>query len=138
MRIHFVGRNAYVVGVPEKNVSRLAYLNCRYGLGASGRGTPAVEVGISLYASPDQARRRLTGTIGDYREHGAQQTSTTVAGLDATMLVGTTRGYDVPLLVLASGQRTVAVSVAANALPSSRLEPAMVKVAALALQRTAP
>ncbi len=137
MGVHFVGKNAYVVGIPEKNIGRLGYLNCRYGLGASGKGTPAVEVGISLYKSPAQARTRLTGTIDDYRDHGATPSSTTVAGLDATMLVGTARGYDVPLLVVASGQRTVAISVVPNLVPADEREPAMVKLAALALQRTA-
>jgi hypothetical protein len=136
--VTFAGRSAFVVGVPEKNIGRLAYLNCRYGLGAGATGTPSVEVGISLYGTPAQAQKRLTGTIADYRDHGATQSSTTVSGVDATLLVGTARGYDIPLLVLTTDQRTVAVSVVEKLLPTAKREPAMVKLAALALDRTAP
>jgi hypothetical protein len=138
LNVNFVGKSAFVVGVPEKNIGRLAYLNCRYGLGAGTKATPSVEVGISLYSSPAQARKRLTGTIDDYRDHGATQSSTTVSGHDATLLVGTARGYDIPLLVVAADQRTVAVSVVANLLSTAKREPAMVKLAALALDRTEP
>jgi hypothetical protein len=139
MGIHFVGKNAYVVGIPEKNIGRLGYLNCRYGLGASGKGTPTVEVGISLYKSPAQAEKRLAGSVQDYRDHGATPSSATVAGNDATMLVGgTSRGYNIPLLVVASDQRTVAVSVVPNLLAAGQRQLKMEKLAALALQRTAP
>jgi hypothetical protein len=139
--VTFAGRSAFVVGVPEKNIGRLAYLNCRYGLGtggAGGTGPPSVEVGISLYGTPAQAQKRLAGTIADYRDHGATQSSTTVSGVDATLLVGTARGYDIPLLVLATDQRTVAVSVLEKLMPTAKREPAMVKLAALALDRTSP
>jgi hypothetical protein len=136
--VTFVGRTAYVVGVPEKNIGRLAYLNCRYGLGTGGKGTPSVEVGVSLYSSPAQAQKRLAGTIEDYRDNGATQSATTVSGVEATLLTGTARGYDIPLLVLAADQRTIAVSVVANLLSTAKREPAMVKLAALALSRTAP
>lgn len=138
MGVNFPGRAAYVVGVPEKNIGRLSYLNCRYGLGAGGKGTPSVEVGISLYKSPAQAHRRLVGTIEDYRDHGATQTPTTVAGMEASLLEGSAHGYNIPLLVLSADQRTIAISVVANLLPKSKREAAMVKLAALALERTAP
>jgi len=138
MGIHFVGKNAYVVGVAEKNIGRLGYLNCRYGLGTSGKGSPTVEVGISLYTTPAQAKKRLSGTVTDYLDHGATRSTTEVAGNDATLLVGKGTGYDVPLLVVASDQRTVAVSVAENLLSAAKREPAMVKLVALALDRTAP
>ena len=139
MGIHFVGKNAYVVGVPEKNIGRLGYVNCRYGLGVSGKGTPTVEVGVSLYNSPAQAQKRIDGTVQDYRDHGAAPSSATVAGREATMLVGgRARGYDIPLLVVASDQRTVAVSVVPNLLAAGQRQAAMTKLAALALDRTAP
>jgi hypothetical protein len=139
MGTHFVGKNAYVVGVPEKNIGRLAYINCRYGLGVSGKGAPSVEVGISLYKSPAQAQKRLDGTVQDYRDHGATPASATVAGGEATMLGGgMAGGYDVPLLVVGADQRTVAVSVAPNLLAAGQRQAAMEKLAALALQRTAP
>jgi hypothetical protein len=136
--IHFVGNHAYVVGVAEKNIGRLGNLNCRYGLGASGKGTPAVEIGISLYAGAAQAQKRVEGTVADYRDHGATDSTTTVAGNPATILVGTAAGYDLPTLVIASGQRTVAISMVASLLTAAQRDPALVKLAALALDRTAP
>jgi hypothetical protein len=139
MGVHFAGKNAFVVGVPEKNIGRLSYLNCRYGISAAAGGTPATEIGVSLYDTPSQAQTRLAGTIDDYRSHGATQTPATVSGMSATLLTGGTgTGYDIPLLVVAAGQRTVAVSVVDKLLAPGRRGPVMAKVAALALQQTAP
>ena len=135
--VHFSGKNAFVVGIPEKNIGRLGNLNCRYGLGATGK-TPALEIGISLYKSPAQADMRLTGTIDDYRGHGATQSAATVDGQDGTMLVGGGTGYNIPTLVVASDQRTVAVSMLPTVVAANKRGPAMAKVAALALDRTAP
>lgn len=139
MGLRFAGKTAFVVGVPEKNIGRLGYLNCRYGLGAGAGATPDVEIGISLYDTPAQAQARLAGTIDDYRGHGATQSPTPVSGANGTLLVGGNgAGYDVPLLVVASGQRTVAVSVQDKLLAPAKRGAAMAKLAALALQRTAP
>jgi hypothetical protein len=133
MGVRFAGKTAFVVGVPEKNIGRLGYLNCRYGISAGAGGAPDTEIGVSLYNT------RLSGTIDDYRSHGATQSPATVSGVDGTLLVGGSgAGYDVPLLVVASGQRTVAVSVVDTLLAPSRRGAVMAKVAALALQRTAP
>jgi hypothetical protein len=138
MGVQFAGKTAFVVGVPEKNIGRLSYLNCRYGISA-GAATPATEIGISLYDTPTQAQTRLAGTIDDYRSHGATQSPATVSGMAATLLTdGSGAGYDVPLLVVAAGQRTVAVSVVDKLLAPARRGPVMAKVAALALQQTAP
>jgi hypothetical protein len=139
MGVRFAGKPAYVVGVPEKNIGRLGYLNCRYGLSAGAGAVPDAEIGISLYDTPNQAQTRLAGTIDDYRSHGATQSAATVLGMDGTLLVGGSgAGYDVPLLVVASGQRTVAVSVVDKLLAPERRGAVMAKVAALALRRTAP
>lgn len=139
MGVRFAGKTAFVVGVPEKNIGRLGYLNCRYGLGAGAGAVPDVEIGISLYDTPAQAQSRLTGTIEDYRSHGAAPSPASVSGMDGTLLVGGSgAGYEVPLLVVASGQRTVAVSVLDKLLTASKRGPVMAKLAALALQRTAP
>jgi hypothetical protein len=138
MGVRFAGKTAFVVGVPEKNIGRLGYLNCRYGLTAGG-GAPSTEIGVSLYDTPQQAQKRLSGTIDDYRSHGATQSAATVSGVQGTLLTGGSgAGYDIPLLVVASGQRTVAVSVVEKLLAPSRRGAVMAKVAALAMQRTAP
>jgi hypothetical protein len=134
--VRLAGKTAFVVGVPEKNIGRLGYLNCRYGLGSGAKPVPKVEIGVSLYKSPAQAHQRLTGTIGDYQDHGASLSKATVAGLDATLMVAKLPGYDVPTLVVASGQRTVAVSITTTTLPQSRRGAVMAKLAALALDRT--
>ena len=139
MGVRFAGKTAYVVGVPEKNIGRLGYLNCRYGLNANVGAIPETEIGISLYNTPGQAQQRLAGTIDDYRSHGATQSATSVSGTPGTLLVGGDgAGYNVPLLVVAFGQRTVAVSVVDKLLAPSSRGAVMAKVAALALQRTAP
>ena len=131
------GRQSFVVGVPEKNIGRLAYINCRYGMAKAANSQPKVEIGVSLYGSAAQAQKRLDGTVADYLDHGAAQRKVTVSGLDATILAGSQAGYTVPLLVLASGQRTVAVSVIPTIATAANRETVMAKVVELALQRTA-
>lgn len=131
------GHTSFIVGVPEKNIGRLSYLNCRYGTADAAGHSPKVEIGVSLYSTPGQAERRAEGTIEDYREHGARQSKVTVAGQDAILLISTQHDYNVPLLVVTSGQRTVAVSVPTNVLPESKRVSGMSKLAALVLSRTA-
>lgn len=111
------GRTAFVVGLPEKDIGRLGYLNCRYGLpmGSAGSAAGAVakaEIGVSLYKDQQSAAARIPATVDDYVSHGANSSTTQVDGQAATLLTGGTgAGYDEPTLVLTSGQRTVAVTV---------------------------
>jgi hypothetical protein len=129
------GKTAFVVGTAEKNIGRLGYINCRYALGPGAK--PSIEIGVSLYNSAAQARRRATGTISDYRDHGATTTATVVSGTPATILVGGSgSGYTVPLIVLASGQRTVAVGVIPTMLPAAKRQTILTKLAELAAERT--
>lgn len=111
LRRVIVGRTAFVLGVPEPQIGRLIYLNCRYGLSAPVKGRPApvppVEIGLSLYSSAAQASRRLQGTIDDYLSHGAADKGVRVGQVSGTVLTG----YGLPTLVAAAGPRTVAVTV---------------------------
>ncbi|HKC28212.1 MAG TPA: hypothetical protein VKB75_09390 [Jatrophihabitans sp.] len=131
------GKDVFVVGKPEPNIGRIGYLNCRYGVkGTSAR--PAIEIGISLYTTAAKAADRITATVDDYTGHGATSNDTTVAGQPATLLTGGVgAGYDVPLLVVASGQRTVAVSIASSVATGSKAGADATALAKLALERTA-
>lgn len=132
------GTTAFVVGQPEPDIGRVAYLNCRYGVTGTGTAaTPKIEIGISLYDSAAHATARITATVDDYTAHGATATDTTVDSLTATMLTGGVgAGYDVPLLVVASGQRTVAVSVASSVATGDKAVSDATALANLALHRT--
>lgn len=109
------GQTSFVVGLPEKDIGRLGYLNCRYGLPAGRAGTSATakaEIGVSLYKDAKSAAARIPATVDDYVAHGATSSTTQVDGLTATLLTGAAgTGYTDPTMVVASGQRTVAVSV---------------------------
>lgn len=111
------GQTAFVVGLPEKDIGRLGYLNCRYGLpsGTAGAAAGAVakaEIGVSLYKDTAAAAARIPATVDDYVAHGAGSSSTEVDGQQATILTGGAgAGYADPTIVVAAGQRTVAVSV---------------------------
>jgi hypothetical protein len=131
-------RTAFVVGVADKTIGRLAYLNCRYGMPPTGvTGQPQIEVGISLYQTPRQAQDRIDGTVSDYADHGAADRNVTVGQVHGALLTGGVgTGYDVPLLVVASDQRTVAVSMTAGLLGSAAQLQAMTGIVKLALERT--
>lgn len=113
------GKTAFILGVPEPDIGRLIYLNCRYGVAAPAKGKPAaeplVEVGISLYNSAAQAARRVEGTADDYRSHGASEARTKVGQYPATVL----SGYGSPTLVMAAGVRSIAVTVDPRLIPQS-------------------
>ena len=115
----FAGLTRFVVGVPEPNIGRLAYLNCRYGIPpqhGTATAEPLIEIGVSLYRAAAQAQARVRGTVFDYLANNATESNRAVAGQRAVLLSnGIGPGYDVPLLVLAAGQRTLAVSVANRA-----------------------
>jgi hypothetical protein len=132
------GTDAFVVGEPDPGISRVAYLNCRYGVTGKGTAaTPAIEIGISLYTTDAKAAARISATVDDYTAHGASAADATVKGVPATMLTGGVGdGYDVPLLVVAAGQRTVAVSVDSSVAKGAKAVTDATALAALALNRT--
>jgi hypothetical protein len=132
------GVDAFIVGTPDPTIGRVAYLNCRYGVtGADSAATPSIEIGISLYATAAKAAARITATVDDYTAHGAAASDVTVQGLPATMLTGGAGdGYDVPLLVIAFGQRTIAVSVDGSVATGDKAISDATALASLALART--
>jgi hypothetical protein len=132
------GIDTFVVGTPDPAIGRLAYLNCRYGVTGTGAAAKAkIEIGISLYSAAEQAASRIAATVADYTAHGAAGAATTVNGQNATMLTGGVGvGYDLPLLVVASGQRTVAVNVAPAVGTGAKATTDASALATLALKRT--
>jgi hypothetical protein len=135
------GLTRFVVGVPEPSIGRLAYLNCRYGIPPQHGATPAeslIEIGVSLYRTAALAQARILGTVYDCLYNNATESNRTVAGQRAVQRTGGVGpGYDVPLLVLADGQRTIAVSLATRAGTSATRWRAIVALAELVLTRTA-
>ncbi len=134
--VDIAGKTSFVVGLPDRGIGRLAYINCRYGLVGGATAVPKVEIGVSLYKSAAQAAKRLDGTIADYVDHGATRTPITVSGHDGSILVGSAPGYDIPLLVVASGQRTIAVSVISRLVPTSARSERLGKIGGLVVDRS--
>jgi hypothetical protein len=132
------GTDAFVIGTPDPRIGRLGYLNCRYGVTGTGAAAKTkIEVGISLYSTAEKAAARVASTSADYQAHGASGQPTTVDGQKATVLSGGVgAGYDQPLLVVASGQRTVAVNVAPSVAIGPQATQDAVAIATLALKRT--
>jgi hypothetical protein len=132
------GVDAFVVGQAEPDIGRIGYLNCRYGVtGTAANSKPKIEVGVSLYSTSAQAAARITATVDDYSAHGATAAATTVDGVTGTTLTGGVGvGYTVPLLVVASGQRTVAVSVDPAVATGAKATSDATAIAKLALDRT--
>jgi hypothetical protein len=128
---------AFVVGVPDPAIDRVSYINCRYGVTKQKKAeTAAVEIGVSLYKTPAKAAARLEPTIADYTAHAAEASAAQVAGKPATVLEGGVgEGYG-PTVVLAVGQRTIAVSFRQGAVASGQVAKDLTKLAALAAERT--
>jgi hypothetical protein len=132
------GGTAFVVGTPQADIGRLAYLNCRYGI--TGRGAaalPKIEVGVSLYRTPEQAAARVTATRSDYGAHGATGVDVPVGAATGRWITGGKgAGYTDPILVVAAGQRTVAVTIAPALATGAAAQRDAVQLARLTLQRT--
>jgi hypothetical protein len=135
------GKTAFIVGVPDKTLGRLSYLNCRYGLPAAAPGrsaTPQIEINVALYSTPAQAAKRAASTVSDYVANGATATQVTIGDVPGTILTGGLgAGYSVPLLVTSSGQRTVAVSLNKSGLSAARRTQILSNIGALAVTNTA-
>ena len=127
------GKTAFVVNAPEYSVGQVERVNCRYGIEAPAAGSTQdqvkLEVSISLYATDKQAVERVNATSDEWRGQGAQPQTVQVDGHPATILTG----YGQPLLVLASGPRTVAVTVVDTLVPAANLSAALTGLAARAL-----
>jgi hypothetical protein len=121
------GDTAFVVGLPDSDTGRVSYLNCRYGVTKRSSG---IEIGVSLYRTSAKAAARIAPTVEDYTAHGATSSPVTVAGMPATMLAGGQGAGYGPTVVLSSGQRTVAVTVAGGGAAE------LVRLAQLAADRT--
>ena len=111
-----IGQTAFVLGIAEPDIGRLTYLNCRYGIGKAVKGKPApvpqLEIGVSLYKTVAQAQSRVQGTIDDSKSGGARSATIPVGSLTATLLTGVGQ----PLLVVADGPRTVAITISGSLL----------------------
>lgn len=127
---------AFVVGQPDATIGRLTYLDCRYGV-SRPNPIPVIEIGVSLYRTPDKAAARVASTVDDYTRHGATATRTTVQGVPATLLEGGSGAGYGPTVVLADAQRTVVVTLRAGAIAASQVREDLLALAALALDRTA-
>lgn len=129
-----IGRTSFVVGEADASIGRLAYINCRYGLpettpaAGAAAAVPGVEIGVSLYDSAKRATDRVASTVDDYSSSGSRAESVRVGTVDGTVLVG----GGPPTLVVADGERTVAVSVSRTV---STGFPQLVALAELALDK---
>lgn len=135
----FRGKDVFVVGQKDPGIGRIGYLNCRYGVTGTGAAEKAeVEIGVSLYGTAAQAAKRIPATVDDYTAHGATPSDVIVAGQPGRLLTGGSgAGYTLPVLVVASGQRTVAVTIDPAVVSAANVRKDAVAVAALALERTA-
>jgi hypothetical protein len=127
------GAAVFVVGLPDHSIGRVGYINCRYG---GTKTAPAIEIQVSLYESDAKAEARIGPNRDDFVGHGAKATKTTVGGAPATLLVGASGAGYAPTIVMALGQRTIAVSIEKDAVKSDKLTHDLESLAFLAAQRT--
>jgi hypothetical protein len=130
-KIH--GEAIFVVGLPDHSIGRVGYINCRYG---GTKTAPAIEIQVSLYQSDAKAAARIGPNRDDFIGHGAKATKMTVGGVPAILLVGGTGDGYAPTIVMALGQRTIAVSIRKDAVKSAKLVADLKALAFLAAERT--
>ena len=120
---------------PESGGQEVDRIERRTGVGGpDGRPSFALSAADTRHLLRAHAQARVRGTVYDYLYNSATESTRTVAGQHAVLLGnGIGPGYDVPLLVLAAGQRTIAVSIAGTSATRWR---AMTALTALALART--
>jgi hypothetical protein len=126
-----VGRTQYIRGVPEPKINRLGRVTCRYGLRPPSQNKttpPGLEAGVSVYTDAVSATRRVESTVTAARSEGAAPRQVQVAGMPATVLLGPR-----PLIVLASGTRTVAITFGQSLVRGDPTK-ALVAVAGLAVK----
>lgn len=129
------GATAFVVGLPDTATKRVSYVNCRYGVSGQSR---QLEIQVSLYQSAAAAAARIQPTVDDFTQHGASASKVVVAGIPGRILSGGTgEGYG-PTVILAYGQRTVAVTFDPSAVPAAEVGKDLIALAALAVKRTSP
>lgn len=126
------GATIFVVGKPDPDIGRMTYLNCRYGV-SHAKG-PTIEITVSLYRTAAEAAQRVESTAADFTYHGATATRTTIAKVPATLLLGAHLLFYGSTVVLAHGQRTVAVTLRPG---TPKPVPLLEKLGKLALLRTA-
>jgi hypothetical protein len=127
------GSAVFVVGLPDRSIGRVGYINCRYG---GSKTQPAIEIQVSLYQSDAKAAARIGPNRDDFVGHGAKATKTTVGGVPATLLIGASGAGYAPTIVMALGQRTIAVSIEQGTVKSDKLTHDLEALALLAAQRT--
>lgn len=127
------GSAVFVVGLPDRSIGRVGYINCRYG---GTKAQPAIEIQVSLYQSDAKAAARIGPNRDDFVGHGAKATKTTVGGAPATLLIGASGAGYAPTIVMALGQRTIAVSIEQGTVQSDKLTHDLQALAFLAAQRT--
>lgn len=127
------GPTEFVVGLPDNSISRVGYINCRYG---GSNNKPTIEIQVSLYTSDAKAAARIRPNTDEFIGHGAKAAKTTVGGVPATVLTGAVGDGYPPTIVMALGQRTIAVSIQKGAVSAAKLTDDLKALAHLAAERT--
>ncbi len=101
------GEPQQVVGVAQANIGRTARLDCYYGA-RSGRplSTATAWIGLATYTDPAHAQQRLTNTVADERDAGAQVNEVPVGAGTGVLLRGRTW-----MLVAVRGTATAVVTI---------------------------
>lgn len=120
------GISAEVVGDPDPDIGRLERLTCRYGPPdpAAAAGAP-VEISVSRYTDEAATAARVEATVVAERERGASARRVQVGPFVATMMLGP----QTRLLVADRGDRSLAVSLAPNAVPEGLVPTVLVDLA---------
>ncbi len=101
------GKTVFLRNVALPKIKRTGRVTCYYGVKTTISKSP-VQAGLSAYSTEEAATSRVAITVAAEQSAGAIVRATKIGDVAGTVLVGRTGS----LLVMAQGQRTLAVSLA--------------------------
>jgi hypothetical protein len=131
------GTDTYVRAAPLPQIGRTGRVTCGFGVQAKPDGTKspaAVEASLMTYTDVATAGRRVDAAVTSDKGAGAKVSQVTVDGRPGSVDVATD---GTATLLLADGNRTVVITLAANAVPPDKAQGVLTTLARVMLANAA-
>jgi hypothetical protein len=131
------GTDTYVRAAPLPQIGRTGRVTCGFGVQANPDGSktpPVVEASLMTYTDVATAGRRVDAGVQADKAAGAKVSQVTVSGRPANVDVA---ANGAATLLVADGNRTVVITLAANAVPADKAQDVLTALAGTILTNAA-